>query len=375
MLSTDTHPDILTRALHAAHSVVLLTDPRQEDNPIVWVNDHFCRFTGYRREEVLGQNCRFLQGTDRNQSQRTLLREHLERGEPASVTLRNYKKDGTLFYNELYVSPVYEEGELAYFIGVQNDVTAREEARRLQAEREREREVMEAIEHERERFGMDLHDGLGQVLAGVRMMADVLGRELEVHAPAHAASAQRINALLANAQEEARRVARGLNPVDTAPEGLCNALQGLAHQVRLSGLEAVTVEAHIEPVVLQDRRHARHLYRIAQEAIGNALQHAQPRRVTLAFQSEGDAIRLDVSDDGAGLPEDLAEWINRTPLQVTSPDPLSKSGLGLFGMRFRAELIGATLRIRCPPEGGTMVQVRLPRNAKGKAFPTLEAAE
>jgi PAS domain S-box-containing protein len=168
MLPTEIHPEIISRALHEAQSLVVLTDPRQHDNPIVWVNTPFCRFTGYSREEVIGQNCRFLQGDDLAQPQRTQLREHIARGEPANVVLRNYRKDGTLFYNELYVSPVHEEGAVIYFIGVQNDVTMREEARFVAAERERERALMEAVEEERERLGMDLHDGLGQILAGTR---------------------------------------------------------------------------------------------------------------------------------------------------------------------------------------------------------------
>ena len=367
-------PEAVLGALHGAESLFLLTDPRQEDHPIVWVNDHFCRFTGYSREEVIGRNCRFLQGPDRHQPQRISLREHIRAGEPASAILRNYKKDGTLFYNELYVSPVYEQGDLVYFVGVQHDVTAREEARRLQVEREREREIMEAIEQERERFGMDLHDSLGQVLAGARMMANALRRELEASAPTQGALAQRLSSVLADAQEEARRVARDLNPVDLAPNGLCDALQGLAHQVVASGLEAVSVEAYIEPVRLRDRRQARHLYRIAQEAIGNVLRHAQPRRVTLAFQSDADTICLDVTDDGSGLPLDLVERINRTPLQSINSESLRKSGMGLFAMRFRAELIGATLHIGHPSEGGTMVQVRLPRDAAVEPSPTLEAA-
>lgn len=356
----DIHSAIVTRALHAAHSSVVLTDPRQDDNPIIWVNDHFCRLTGYSRKEILGRNCRLLQEPEREQPERAELREHITRGEPIDVLIRNYRKDGTLFYNELYVSPVYEEGELVYFIGVQNDVTAREEARRLKAERERERALLEATERERERLGMDLHDGLGQVLAGVRMLAEVLRGDLAQDAPRHEAAAQHLGDLLAEAQEEARRIAHGLNPIVDSPSGLYEALRALTQHMSTSSEATIKIEAPIDPILFQDPRQSRHLYRIAQEAVSNALRHAQPRSISLSLRREAELICLDVTDDGTGLPAALAHHINRDDAQHAGAEALSALGMGLFSMRFRAQQIGARLQILTPPEGGTTVRVTLP---------------
>ena len=114
------------RAVSASQSSILLTDPNQQDNPIVYVNPAFERLTGYSSEEVLGKNCRFLQGGDSDQAALEELRSALREVRPCKVMLRNYKRDGTLFYNEFSVSPVRdEEGRLTNFVGVQADVTGR----------------------------------------------------------------------------------------------------------------------------------------------------------------------------------------------------------------------------------------------------------
>lgn len=124
---------MLREAIQAANNVVLLTDPNLPDNPIVYVNQGFERLTGYSRDEVLGRNCRFLQGGDRGQPGVHLLRAAISGREPVRVELRNYRKDGALFWNELYVTPIWREGRARYFLGVQNDITALKEAQAGQA--------------------------------------------------------------------------------------------------------------------------------------------------------------------------------------------------------------------------------------------------
>ena len=117
---------VLERLLHVTDIMVVLTDPGQEDNPIVWVNDYFCEFTGYAWADVLGRNCRFLQGTDRDQPGRRAICQAVGAGEDVHVLLRNYKADGTPFDDDLYVSPVREDpsdpgSPVLYYARVQND--------------------------------------------------------------------------------------------------------------------------------------------------------------------------------------------------------------------------------------------------------------
>jgi len=124
---------LFQRALDAANNLVVITDARRAGNPLVFVNDFFLEATGYDEEEVLGRNCRFLQfrpdGSRDEQSERQQLRTKIDAGEPTSVLMRNYRKDGTLFWNELYITPLFDaDGTVTHFIGVQNDVTERVEA-------------------------------------------------------------------------------------------------------------------------------------------------------------------------------------------------------------------------------------------------------
>lgn len=123
--------ELLRDAVNAATNTILVTDPRQADNPIVFVNRGFERLTGYRTDEVLGKNCRFLQAGDTEQIGVLQLREAIAAREPVVVELRNYRRDGTLFWNELHVSPVIKHGHLLYFFGVQHDITARKELETL----------------------------------------------------------------------------------------------------------------------------------------------------------------------------------------------------------------------------------------------------
>ncbi len=117
------------RAIAASSNGIVITDPNQPDDPIIYVNPAFASMTGYSAQETLGRNCRFLQGTEREQPALEELRAALRDGRRCKVVLRNYKKDGTLFWNELSISPVRDkEGKLVNFIGVQEDVTERKRA-------------------------------------------------------------------------------------------------------------------------------------------------------------------------------------------------------------------------------------------------------
>ncbi len=115
---------LLDRAVAASSNGVLITDPNLPDNPIVYVNPAFEKTTGYPMEEVIGRNCRFLQGEDHAQPALEELRAAIREERECRAVLKNYRKDGTPFWNELYVAPVHdEEGRLVNFVGVQNDVT------------------------------------------------------------------------------------------------------------------------------------------------------------------------------------------------------------------------------------------------------------
>lgn len=117
-------PEILTTILDTCVNGITLTDPDLEDAPIVYANARFEEITGYQPSEIIGRNCRFLQGDDRDQEELRRLREAIQKRQPIEVILRNYRKDGALFYNKLHITPLFDElGKLIYFLGVQYDVT------------------------------------------------------------------------------------------------------------------------------------------------------------------------------------------------------------------------------------------------------------
>ena len=113
----DLDAEVLKRALHAVNNLVVITDPTDEVNPVVWVNDFFCSFTGYPRDEVIGRSWTFLLDEDRDQPGLATLDSAVREGRYTRVLLRNYRKDGTLFFNDLHVSPVpTDTGGTEYFV-------------------------------------------------------------------------------------------------------------------------------------------------------------------------------------------------------------------------------------------------------------------
>ncbi len=119
---------LFNQALDASSCGITIADAQQVEMPLLYVNDAFIRITGYTREEVLQTNCRFLQGGDRNQPALQTVRQAIRTGAHCQVILRNYRKDGTPFWNELYLSPIIYQGQITHFVGIQTDVTAREDA-------------------------------------------------------------------------------------------------------------------------------------------------------------------------------------------------------------------------------------------------------
>ena len=117
-------PHVLTQILDTCVNGVTLSDPDLEDSPIVYANKAFENMCGFKQEEIIGRNCRFLQGSDRDQPELERLRAAVKKGEAVEVTLRNYRKNGEMFNNRLVVKPLFDErGNVVYFLGVQYDIT------------------------------------------------------------------------------------------------------------------------------------------------------------------------------------------------------------------------------------------------------------
>lgn len=121
--------NIFFAAVETTRMPMIVTDPKRDDNPIIFANQAFLELTGYGSEELLGRNCRFLQGPETDRSIVAQVREAVEARREISVELINYRKDGSTFWNALFISPVYNDaGELIYFFASQLDVSRRRDA-------------------------------------------------------------------------------------------------------------------------------------------------------------------------------------------------------------------------------------------------------
>ncbi|MCK0715554.1 PAS domain-containing protein [Chromohalobacter sarecensis] len=133
-------PALLERIVNASDDGIVVAEQEGDETILIYANQGFERLTGYSTDEILYRDCRFLQNGDHDQPQLDTIRQAIRAGQPCQVVLRNYRKDGSMFWNELSITPVYDdEDQLTYFVGVQKDVTAHVEAmqelERLRAER------------------------------------------------------------------------------------------------------------------------------------------------------------------------------------------------------------------------------------------------
>jgi two-component system CheB/CheR fusion protein len=205
-----------------------------------------------------------------------------------------------------------------------------------------EREILQISERERHRLGRDLHDDLCQQLVGIEFLCQRLASRLERNR-ADRASVNEIARMVQRALAQGRELAHGLSPVALEAEGLAEALRTLAARTR----KVFRVDCHFRspgsPLV-PDPTVAGHLYRVAQEAVTNALKHGKARRVDIRLAQTKKGIRLSVRDDGTGLPPDVARL----------------DGMGLSIMRYRAEVMGGTLAVKGAPGCGTRVLCLVP---------------
>jgi two-component system CheB/CheR fusion protein len=250
--------------------------------------------------------------------------------------------------------PVTVEGEVAAVLEFLADHPATREERFVEIlphfgsqlghviERRRvDRLLADATEREQRRIGQDIHDGLGQELTGLRYLAKSHQEALVAAASPQATDAGRIMEGLDTVQRQLRTIIRELVPVEVDREGLVAALESLARHTTSTYSVTCTVEINSAPAI-ENTLLATHLYRIAQEAVANAVKHAHAQRVAIRLGMEDGDLYLHVLDDGVGL------------------GATQTRGYGLRGMAFRAELVGGRLDVETRPEGGVAVRCWAP---------------
>jgi len=357
----DDRGDVFFAAVEMTRMPMILTDPNQPDNPIAFANRAFLDLTGYREEEIVGRNCRFLQGAQTDRETVAELREAIAEQRPVSVELLNYKRDGTPFWNGVFVAPVYDkDGTLLYFFASQLDVTRR----RTSEQAFRQAQKMEAIGQLTAGLAHDFNNLL-QVIAGnleflgTRLQDEKLRNHVERASSAAERGAKLTKQLLAFARKtrlEPKRV-----DINRLIDEFGNMLESTAgsraelqfHQRRR--LPPVMVDpVHLEMALLNVVINAR-------DAMpeGGSMTIATGT-VTLAPNGlpGGQYVALSVTDTGAGMPAHVLE--RATEPFFTTKGTGRGTGLGLAMVQGFVQQSRGKLEIESEPGRGTTVRILFP---------------
>lgn len=288
---------------------------------------------GYGQAELIGHNVKMLMPEPYQSEHDGYIRRYLQTGKAAIIGIgrevTGLSKDGQTFPMDLSVSEFRRRGK-RMFTGIVHDASERQRLERL---------IVEASATEQQRIGQDLHDGLCQHLLGTAFSAELLARRLAANNPQEAESASKLGAMIREGIRQARDLAHGLNPVNLDGAPFIDALTVLATHVS----DQFHIECTVEEVGTSPSlggAAAIHLYRIAQEAISNAVRHGKATRIELRMTNEDNrSITLAIRDNGKGLAKPVSR--NNRP-----------HGMGMTTMSYRARMLGGVLDLRpATPQG------------------------
>lgn len=312
---------------------VLVAD---REGTILFANPALGRMLGYGQGELTGQNSSSLSFRSAAAFDGLLdaIFAGTEGDKTSVIDLEARRKDNTMLPVQCGFSSLVFAGKRCV-VAVFNDVTGRKQM---------EREMMQIATRMQQRIGSDLHEGVGQQLAGIAMMLQGLRQRVNSAAPAMHADVEAVIALVNAAIRDTRQLARGLSPVRPTREGLQEGFQELVNEARDSHGVDLQLEMDLPADLAVDENVVSNLYRIAEEAVLNVARHAGTRNVQLRLRVAGPDVEMLVIDDGSGF----------------DPQAAMQTGTGLRMMRFRMQLVNGYLSVESRPGGGTTVRCRCP---------------
>lgn len=300
---------------------------------------------GYQRDEVLGKNVKVLMPEPYHSHHDGYLDSYRDSGKAKIIGIGREvigrRKNGSVFPMDLSVSEV-RFGDRRSFCGFVRDISERKEL---------EREILAIGDRERIRIGQDLHDDLGQQLTGVEFMCQTLEQTLSAKGFEEAGAVDEIGRLIRSAIAHTRRLARGMSPVILDPGGLIPALGELA-EMTAKQYQIKCEFSCPRTFPIDDEAAAGHLYRIAQEAIQNAMKHGKATKIDIGLTKTPERIALSIRDNGKGVPKKLPKH----------------RGMGLRVMGYRAGLIGGSLAIQRPATGGTTILCTVHQQSRSGSY-------
>ena len=308
------------------------------DGKIVSWNRSAERIYGYGAEEVIGRPVTLLLPPGHEDEFQDIQQDLLREKRVVNYETLRRKKDGSLVEVSLTISPVRDAtGSLTGASIIARDITER---RRL------EKELLEISATERRRIGHELHDGLGQYLAGTAFRAKALEQALAAEGSPHAPEAKELTGFISNAITQTRTLARGFDPIEVEHSGLLISLQSLLAETK--HFFNINCQFHCRNSGLEvDARTGLALYRIVQEAIHNAITHGAAEQIDIELAVDAGHLCLRIRDDGIGF----------------QPQTGKQTGMGLRVMGYRARSIGAKLKVSSQPNQGTEIMCEAPYSA------------
>ena len=342
--------DPFAAAVRATRMAMIITDPRQHDNPIVFANAAFLKLTGYNREEVVGHNCRFLQGSDTDIASIQAIREAISARADIAIDLLNYRKDGKAFWNGLYISPVTNAaGELQFFFASQLDVSDRVEAQRLIASQQEwlEREVSKRTDDLQGALAaqtMLVHEVDHRVKNNIQMISALLAMQARTLKDPQAREA--LSSMLQRVESIGTVHRRLYQSKDVQVFDLADFVRDIAHELlKASGREDVNLSLDLATVKVPSQQ-ASPIALMLNELVMNALKHAFPAgragNLIIDIRQQDDDLHAIISDDGVGMP------IAR-----------ERSGFGSRLIKTLARQLQAEV-VWLPGQPGTIVDIKFP---------------
>lgn len=319
----------------AANAIITMS----EDCIIETANTATERIFGYTKSEVVGKNIRMLMPQPYRGNHDSYVQNYLRSGVKKIIGIGReavgQRKDSTIFPLDLSVGEVILPDGRRVFTGIIRDLTERKVL---------EEKILHISEEEQHRIGQDIHDDLCQQLAAIGCLAKVAHQQLVKSGLPQAEGLDEIMRLVSQANTRAREMSRGLMPVVLDSAGLMAALADLAQSTER--VFRISAPFRCErPVKVSDNKIATQLYRIAQEAVANAIKHSRADRIEIALAKQEAEIVLSIRDNGVGIPDNVSG---------------KSTGMGLLTMNHRARMMGGVLSVEHDDDGGTFVRCQVP---------------